>query len=106
MENRTRYIPSIVMLAAAFAECIMSIYYDYTTKEILWIVLGTIVVFFVIGIIVKVIADKYLITTMEAEIENQSEDEEENSDNEENSMDDRDGINVETTPKKNKQDKK
>ena len=102
MENRTRYIPSIVMLAAAFAACIMSIYYDYTTKEILWII----VVFFVIGIIVKVIADKYLITTMEAEIENQSEDEEENSDNEENSMDDRDGINVETTPKKNKQDKK
>lgn len=102
MENRTRYIPSIIMLAAAFVACIMSIYYDYTTKEILWIVLCTIVVFFVIGIVIKIIADKYLITTMEAEIEDQSEEEEENSDNEENSMDDRDNINVNTTPKKNK----
>ncbi|MCI8668387.1 MAG: hypothetical protein HFI34_02500 [Lachnospiraceae bacterium] len=105
MENRTRFIPSIIMLAAAFVACIMSIYYDYTTKEILLIVLGTIVVFFIIGIIVKVMADKYLITTMEAEID-ESEEEKENSDSEENSMDDRDDINVETTPKNNKQNKK
>ncbi len=100
MENRTRYIPSIVMLAAAFVACIMSIYYDYTTKEILVIVLCTIVVFFVIGLMIKIIADKYLIISMEAEIDKESE--EEHSDNEANSMEKKDNVNMDTAPKKKK----
>ena len=43
--NRTRYIPSIVMLSAALVSCIATIYFKYTTKEILWIVLVTSVIF-------------------------------------------------------------
>lgn len=102
MENRTRYIPSIVMLAAAFVACIMSMYYDYTTKEILVIVLCTIVVFFVVGLMIKIIADKYLIISMEAEIDKESEEEEEHSDNEANSMEKKDNVNMDTAPKKKK----
>lgn len=80
MERKTRYIPSIIMLAAAFVACIMSIYYNYTTKETLFNVLCTLVVFFVIGIIIKLIADKCLIVSMEAEIENESKDDGEETD--------------------------
>lgn len=59
--NRTRYIPSIVMLSAALVSCIATIYFKYTTKEILWIVLVTSVIFFIIGQVIRRIAEKYLV---------------------------------------------
>lgn len=103
MDNRTKYIPSIVMLAAAFVACIMSIYYEYTTKELLLIVLGTIVVFFVIGLFVKLIADKYLIVSVEAEMEMEEGSEEEGiSNNETGSMEKDSNVNMDMAPKKKK----
>lgn len=59
--NRTRYIPSIVMLSAALVSCIATIYFKYTTKEILWIVLVISVIFFIIGQVIRRIAEKYLV---------------------------------------------
>lgn len=67
MEKRTKYIPSLVTLLAAFIACIVSIYYKYTTRDILINVLITIVVFFVIGSIMKMLAEKYLNTELEKE---------------------------------------
>ena len=48
--NRTRYIPSIVMLAADFVACIATIYFRYTTRQIMLIVLATSVIFLVLGL--------------------------------------------------------
>lgn len=59
--NRTKYIPSIVMLAAAFVACVSTIYFKYTTREILYIVLITSVCFFILGHIIRMLAEKYLI---------------------------------------------
>lgn len=68
--NRTRYIPSIIMLAAAFVACVTTIYFKYSTRDIMLIVLGTGVVFFVIGMFIRMLAEKYLIVqTMEETIE-------------------------------------
>lgn len=59
--NRTKYIPSIVMLAAAFVACVSTIYFKYTTEQILYIVLITSVCFFILGQIIRMIAEKHLI---------------------------------------------
>lgn len=77
--NRTRYIPSIIMLAAAFVACVTTIYFKYSTKEIMLIVLGTGVVFLVIGLFIKILVEKYLIisTIEETEEENQENSEQE-----------------------------
>lgn len=83
--NRTRYIPSIVMLAAAFVACVSTIYFKYSTKEIMLIVLGTSVVFLVIGLFIRMLAEKYLIiSTIEETIEeNEEASEQENETNQE-----------------------
>lgn len=60
VDNRSRYIPALVTLMASFFACILSIYYKYTTRETVFILLITIVVFFVIGLIIKKIADTFL----------------------------------------------
>ena len=59
--NRTRYIPSIVMLAADFVACIATIYFRYTTRQIMLIVLATSVIFLVLGLFIKMFAEKYLV---------------------------------------------
>lgn len=83
--NRTRYIPSIIMLAAAFVACVTTIYFKYSTKEIMLIVLGTGVVFLVIGLFVKMLAEKYLVISTMEEIteENEEASEQDNAANQE-----------------------
>ncbi|MBQ3545086.1 MAG: hypothetical protein IJA34_08895 [Lachnospiraceae bacterium] len=76
--NRTKYIPSIVMLAAAFVACVSTIYFKYTTREILYIVLIISVCFFGLGHIIRMIAEKYLV--VETIEEMKSEESEEESD--------------------------
>lgn len=80
--SRTRYIPSIVMLAAAFVACVSTIYFKYTTKQILFIVLITSVCFFILGQIIRIIAEKYLIVSIAEEIA-EEETESENTENKE-----------------------
>lgn len=65
--NRTRYIPSIVMLAAAFVACVSTIYFGYSTKQILLIVLAVSVIFLVLGLIIKILAERYLIVSTKLE---------------------------------------
>ena len=63
MDDRTRYIPSIVMLSAALVSCVATIIFRYSTKEILLIVLATSVVFLIIGSIIRRIVLKYLVVS-------------------------------------------
>lgn len=77
--NRTRYIPSIIMLAADFVVCVATIYFKYTTKEILLIVLATSVIFLVLGLFIKMLAEKYLIVDTMQEILEEEESMEDNS---------------------------
>lgn len=83
MENRTKYIPSLVMLLAAFITCVVSIYYKYTTRDILIIVLITIVVFFIIGTFIRMLAEKYLKTELVEEALDEESDEGQESENSE-----------------------
>lgn len=79
--NRTKYIPSIIMLAADFIVCIATIYFRYSTKEILLIVLATSVIFLILGFFIKMFAEKYLVTdTMEEVLEEENREEEKTED--------------------------
>lgn len=75
MNNRTRYIPAIITLLAAFVACVVSIFYDYSTRDFLLIVMCTIVVFFIVGMIAKVIADHYLVISLQKELDQEEESE-------------------------------
>lgn len=77
--NRTRYIPAIIMLAADFVVCVATIYFKYTTKEILLFVLVTSVIFLVLGLFIKMLAEKYLIVDTMQEILEEEEGMEENT---------------------------
>ena len=74
--NRTRYIPTIVMLTAAFVACIATIYFKYSTKEILLIVLATSVIFFILGFFIKMIAERFLVVNTMTEVIEENEDKE------------------------------
>ena len=76
--SRTKYIPAIVMLAAAFVACVSTIYFKYTTREILYIVLITSVCFFVLGYIIRMIAEKYLVVETIEEMKSEASEEESN----------------------------
>lgn len=84
--NRTRYIPSIVMLAAALVTCLTTMYFDYETKDILLLVLAVSVVFLLIGYVIKFFTDKYLIieTLTEVQEEEEQEDTEGNVEDKDN----------------------
>lgn len=79
--NRTRYIPSIVMLAAALVTCLTTMYFDYSTKDILLLVLAVSVVFLLVGYVIKFFTEKYLIVETLTEVleEEEKEDTEENN---------------------------
>lgn len=66
--KRTKYIPSIVMLAAALVTCVTTIYFEYSTRDILMFVLAAGVVFLLIGFVIQFIAEKYLIVETTEEI--------------------------------------
>lgn len=77
--NRTRYIPAIVMLSAALVSCVSTIYFKYPTKQILIIVLLTSVIFFVLGQIIRIVAEKYLIISTVEETNAENEEDKENT---------------------------
>lgn len=79
--NRTRYIPAIVMLSAALVACVSTIYFKYPTRQILLIVLLTSVLFFVLGQIIRIVAEKYLIISTVEETISENEEEKETTEN-------------------------
>lgn len=82
MNNRTRYVPALIMLTAGFITCISTIIHDYTTEEILLITTGVMTVFLIVGLIVRFIIDTYIVVKDEPEEEENKEDSEEKEDKE------------------------
>ena len=58
--DRTKYIPSIIALLAAFIACIVTIINKYETLETLLIVLATLIIFYIVGAIVRFLVNKIL----------------------------------------------
>ena len=64
MMNRTRYIPSIVMLTAGFVVSIITYVYNYNLKTALLTIALSMVGFLILGYIIKMIIDKFIVRPM------------------------------------------
>ena len=83
MNNRTRYIPALIMLTAGFITCISTIIHDYTTEEILLITTGVMSVFLIVGLIVRFLIDTFIFVKEPDEEENKEDSEKTEEDGEE-----------------------
>ena len=81
---KTKDLPAIVMLLAGGVYCLLGIFYQIPLGEFLIQLLTVLVIFWIIGGIIKMVFDKYM-----GEIEEKTEEEsdEESEENEENSED-------------------
>ncbi len=57
---KTKYIPAITTLFAAFVICIVTILNDYDALTMMKLLLAVIVVFYILGIIIRIIMNKIL----------------------------------------------
>ncbi len=73
---KTKPIPAIVMLVAGFVTCIMSIRYHLELKEFTKTLLLVLIVFYLLGIVVKIILDKNFPQMSKEEQEETTEEEE------------------------------
>ena len=55
---KTKTIPVIIMLVAGALACILGFVYNYGTTEFFTMVLTVLIIFYVLGCIVKIIIDK------------------------------------------------
>jgi len=62
---KTKYIPPIIMLAAGLIRAIAGVFYRQDIKDFLWSILIVMVIFYIIGSIVKVVLDKSIIIAEE-----------------------------------------
>lgn len=72
--KRTKYIPAIVTLTGCLAAAVISIVNKYDGLHSMIIILSVLVVFYIAGLIIKGLADKYLV--IEEEIINEENQEE------------------------------
>ena len=82
---KTNYVPAIVMLVAGGVYCLLGIFYQIPLGEFLIQLLTVLIVFWIIGGIIKMVLDKFM---GEIEEKSEGESEEESEENEENSEDD------------------
>ena len=81
--ERTKYIPSIISLAGAFVACLVTIVTSYDTLETLLIVLAALIVFYIVGSIIRVLVNKlFIIPEPEEESESGEEENSEEQDEE------------------------
>ncbi len=66
---RRRNIPSIIMLIAGMITCIISIVKQYEINYFITLLIVVLIVFYIIGITVKVLLDKILIEKKEPFVE-------------------------------------
>lgn len=81
MIQRTKYIPSIISLAAGLIASIAAIINKYSSLETMVVVLVALIVFYIIGSLIRYIANKMLVIP-EPEEEAESEEEENLEENE------------------------
>ncbi len=78
--DRTKYIPSIVSLSGAFVACIVTIINKYETLETLLIVLASLIIFYIVGAVIRILIKKILVVP-EPEKDAESEDSENSEEN-------------------------
>ena len=62
---KTKYIPAIIMLAAGLIRAIAGVFYRQDIKDFLWSILIVMVIFYIIGSVVKVVLDKQVVVEEE-----------------------------------------
>jgi len=72
--KRTKYIPAIITLTGCLAATIITFLNRYDALHSMIIILAALIVFYIAGLIIKGLADKYLV--IEEEIINEEEAEE------------------------------
>ena len=87
---KTNYVPAIVMLVAGGVYCLLGIFYQIPLWDFTIQLLTVLVIFWIIGGIIKIVFDKYMgeIETPEEETEEESEEGEENSKDDEEASED------------------
>lgn len=58
---KTKYIPSIIMLVAGLIRAIAGVFYRQDIKDFLWSILIVMIIFYIIGSVVKVVLDKQVV---------------------------------------------
>lgn len=64
---KAKWIPALIMLAAGFVTSVVLILNQYNNTEAFTILLVVLIVFYIIGLIVKAIAGKFLIVEVQEE---------------------------------------
>lgn len=70
---KTRIIPAVVMLLAGFLTCVMGIIQHMETGVFIRLLLIVLIVFYILGCVIKVILDKNFLQTEESEEQLQEE---------------------------------
>ena len=71
MNDKTKYIPAILSLTAGLISSIITIVSNYDTLHIMIIILASLLVFYIIGIIVRSLFEKKFIISEETEAANE-----------------------------------
>lgn len=58
---RSKWIPALVMLLAGFIACIITIVNHYDNTAALTIILVTLIVFYIVGCVIQVFSNKFLV---------------------------------------------
>lgn len=82
--KRTKYIPAIVTLTGCLAATIITFLNRYDALRSMIIILASLVVFYIAGLIIKGLADKYLVIEQEIINEEEMQEGEEVADSSEN----------------------
>lgn len=62
--ERTRYIPAIVTLTAGFVVSIITFVYKYSLKSAMLTIALSMVVFFILGLVIKLLVNKFIVEPM------------------------------------------
>ena len=100
MIERTKYIPPIISLAAGLIASIAAIVNRYSSLETMIVVLVALIVFYIIGSIIRYVANKMLVIPEPEEEEESDETESEEENSEESEGESEDSQETEETPEK------
>lgn len=98
MIQRTKYIPSIVSLTAGLIASIAAIINKYSSLETMIVVLVALIVFYIIGSIIRYVANKTLIIPEPEETEEEETESEEAENSEESEGESEETQNSEEAP--------
>ncbi len=63
--NRTKYIPALITLIGCLAASIITLLNHYSALKSMIVILVVLIVFYIAGLVVKHLADKYLVIEKE-----------------------------------------